>query len=115
MRIRHCKLYETSLISRYLPRTPIHIHAKFEFTITPKQAIVWSNGLKWITFKKDQKGQYWSPIHGYLEEEESVGVAWGRPIVLGARRSILELPNDEREQIKGLLSPVRMLHITSRV
>lgn len=114
MRIRHCKLYETSFISRYLPRTPIHIHAKFEFTITPKQAIVWSNGLKWITFKKDQKGQYWSPIHGYLEEE-SVGVAWGRPIVLGARRSILELPNDEREQIKGLLSPVRMLHITSRV
>lgn len=102
MRVRHCRLYETSFRSKYLPKTPVHIHAKLEFTIAPKQAIVWSNGAKWITFKKGVDGQYWSPIHGYLESE-SVGVAWGRPIVLGARRSILALPYGQQEEIRGLL------------
>lgn len=106
VRIKHCQLYETSFIATRLPPIPCHIHSSFEFSVTPKQAIVWANGNEWVTFRKNRKGEYWSPMHGFLEIE-TVGVAWGRPVVLGARRSVLMLPRNHREEIKELLRQFR--------
>ena len=106
LRMNHCTLYQASFASRSVPSTPAHVHCDFELTITPKLAIVWANGGKWISFRRNHTGEYWSPIHGYLVPEP-MGVGWGRPVIPGAQRSILSVPYNLRENVKMALRSVR--------
>ena len=100
----NCEYYSGSFAS-CLPKYREYFEANIGLTVTPTNVYVWKDGYKWLVFKLNHAvGAYEHKSLGFLIGTPE-GVAWGRPVILGAHRGFLNIPKDSRDAVHNAIAP----------